>query len=446
MATANQIANVFRLLNLRVPGQARLRDIANSGRSVGEVRDDLLQFLANRDGVSVNRALRQVLRQTFRQADVPIGTAGESANARVGRIAGEILRGDRTLGEVTRTIQSFTPTPQRRRQRRRQQPSPLTPAPPRQPPPSPRAAPEPPTPTPPRQPPRRTQPPTQPRGRRPPPPEPINWRAKARALFPWMPDALIGLFVNDPDFGWATTGNAELALAGVRASDQYDRFFPGNRRDDGSLRLSEQDYFSTREAYGSLFREFGLNSGVFENRFARLIEGEVSPSELAGRLGAVFEGIQNNLPEVAEEFAGFFGPNSRQALFASAIDPDLGQAILDRRISVAQVAGEAAARGFDIGRGFAGRLVSGGVGQEQARNLFIAAEGQLQTLSQLAARHRDPDDTFDLVEFAEANVFGDAEQTRRIRRLLRAEASLFTDQLGFVATSEDLVLTGLTPR
>jgi hypothetical protein len=68
-------------------------------------------------------------------------------------------------------------------------------------------------------------------------------------------------------------------------------------------------------------------------------------------------------------------------------------------------------------------------------------------LDDLARRHRDPDDTFDLNEFADANVFGDAAQTRRIRRLLRQEASLFSPrEVGSVQIQDDFALTGLTPR
>lgn len=264
-----------------------------------------------------------------------------------------------------------------------------------------------------------------------------------RALIPWLPEELLDTYVNE----WTQSGDAELALAKVRQSPQYDKHFPGIKRDDGTLRMSESEWFSTREAYRQLFQDFGLNDQLFQKRFTELVEGEVSPSELAGRLGAAFDVIRNQIPQVKRVYARWFGEQgiSDQGIFAAFIDPDVGDAILNRRIGMAQVAAEGLARGFQPGRQLTRRLFQAGVGQEQAQQFFIAAEGQLQTLQQLAARHRDPDDTFDLVEFAEATVFGDPEQTRRIRRLLRAEASLFTDQLGAVA-QDDFALTGLTPR
>lgn len=274
------------------------------------------------------------------------------------------------------------------------------------------------------------------------PPEPVDYEAQVKALYPWLPDNLVLMFADE----WADSGDATLALATVRTSAEYEAAFPGIKREDGSLRMTEAEWFSTREAYATLFQEFGLNDTLFADRFTELMEGDVSPMELAGRLGAAYEMISNNIPEVAEAYSAIYGVNGQAALFASFIDPDIGQAILDRQISVAQVAGEGLARGFDVDASFAGKLVSGGVDQNVARNFFVQAEGQLQTLDDLAARHRDPDDTFDLEEFADANVFGSQAQTRRIRRLLRAEASLFTDQLGSVAVGGEGALTGLSAQ
>lgn len=290
------------------------------------------------------------------------------------------------------------------------------------------------------------------------PPPPRNWKQEAQALYPWLSGPLLNIYTGL----WKKSGDANLALAQLRAGQRvadgkiisdsnatYENAFPGIVRDDGTLRMTELEWFSTREAYGRLFSDFGLNPTLFEDKYTELIEGEVSAQELAGRLGGAYEQIVGQIPEVKEQYAAWFGAEgmSDQAIFASFIDPDLGDAILNRRISVAQVGGEGLARGFDVEQGFAERLVSGGVDRGMARNFFVQAEGQLQTLDDLVLRHRDADDTFDLEEFAAANVFGSAEQTRRIRRLLRAEASLFTPRdVGTVQTEQDFASTGLSPR
>jgi hypothetical protein len=279
----------------------------------------------------------------------------------------------------------------------------------------------------------------------PPKPEPFDWKAKVRAYYPWLPDALVGIFAT----AWEDTGDAILALADVRSSKEYDAIFPGIKRADGTLRMSEQEWFSTREAYGSLFREFGLNSQLFEDRFTDLMEGDVSPSELAGRLGGVYEQVITNIPQVRAALSAYEGADlmSDEALFAWAIDPQgVGDQILNHKISMAQVGAEGLARGLDVDESFAGRLVAGGVDQSIARGFFADAEGKLFNLDQLAQRHRDPDDTFDLEEFADATIFGDAVQTKRVQRLLRAEASLFSESLGSVNMRDDFALTGLASR
>jgi hypothetical protein len=194
-----------------------------------------------------------------------------------------------------------------------------------------------------------------------------------------------------------------------------------------------------------------LNNSLFQDLFTDLMEGDVSPSELAGRLGGVYERVVTNIPQVRAQLQAFYGEGanwSDQALFAWAIDPDgVGDAILNHRISVAQVGAEGLARGLDVNLDFAERLVAGGVDQSIARGFFADAEGKLFNFNQLVERHRDPDDTFDLEEFAEATIFGDAGQTKRVQRLLRAEAALFSNQtFGQTATSDDLALTGLSAR
>jgi hypothetical protein len=295
---------------------------------------------------------------------------------------------------------------------------------------------EPPTPPPPEEPPVEEPPEEE-------EPEPIDFERRVAELYPWLPPELVKVFAD----AWAETGDREQALARMRANPLYDEFFPGNRRDDGSLRMSEAEWFSTREAYRRLFTEFHLNADLFEERFTELMEGDVSPRELAARLGGAYERIIANIPEVREFYARMFNLDMTDAaIFASFLDPDIGDAILDRRISMAVVGGEGLARGFDVTDAFAGRLANAGVDQLAARRFFTDAEGRVPTLDELARRFADPDADFDVEELAEASIFGDASQRRRIRRLLSAETSLFSDVFGTVATSDEFAVTGITAR
>lgn len=416
----NAVYDLFDLLSLPRPSAARAQRLANEldtgQRTLAQMRDALIQFIANEQGVSFDSALAYVIRRIFERHGVPIATSKETQQQRIARLVQEVKRG-RSLHDIRAHVREFAAEQQSR------SPSPATssgsttkPAP---------ATPEEPTPDPATD----------------PDPKPVDWLEQARTLFPWMPEPLLKVFAD----AWAETGDTDVALARMRQSPQYDRYFAGNRRSDGTFRMTEAEYMSTIRAYRTLLSDFGLNPDLFQKRFVSLIEGEVSPLELRERLGAAYEGIVANIPQVREFYARYGYDLSDAAIFASVIDPEIGDAILARRIAVAQVGGEGLARGFDVDLSFAERLADAGLSQQEARGFFARAEAELPTLETLARRHYDPDDTFDLGEFAELAVFGDSEQARRVRRLLDAEIALFSERLGSIA-ADDFRLTGLRAR
>lgn len=272
-------------------------------------------------------------------------------------------------------------------------------------------------------------------------PTPVDYRGQASVLFPYLPSELVGIIAEK----WAETGDANLALAYMRASSAYDRYFPGNRRADGSLRYTEAEYASNIDAYRSLYREYGLNPDLFGDQFVSLIVNDQSPAEHARRLNAAYENVLQNIPQMKQVYAEYAGiAMTDQAIFASIINPTIGEAIVNHQISVAAVGAEGLARNFNVGEAFAERLANAGVDQMAARQFFSEAEMKIPTLDQLAQRFRAGG--FDLNQFAEASVFGSAPSLRKISRLMAAEAALYTAQLGTIATGQDLTLTGLTPR
>ena len=60
----------------------------------------------------------------------------------------------------------------------------------------------------------------------------------------------------------------------------------------------------------------------------------------------------------------------------------------------------------------------------------------LPALQVLAARHADPDDTFDLGEFTQAQIMNDPMQRQRIRRLVAQEQSDFSQGAGQASAFE----------
>lgn len=267
---------------------------------------------------------------------------------------------------------------------------------------------------------------------------------QARALLPWLPETLIQTYADS----FAETQNADIAIAEVRKSPEYAQAFPKNIRDDGTVRLSEQDYAAVKESFGLTLEDYGLNPEYFQDTFADLIEVGVAPNEFRARVEAARSGIVENVPAVKEYYRNNFGMelNDNQ-IFASIIDPAVGEAIIEGRITQAQIGGEAAARGFALSPEEAQALERAGLTQSQARQLFAQAEAEVPRLAALTRRFQPEDVSvteevtpeglvdrpgFAVEEFVQAQVFGSAEERERIKKLEAQEESEFTPTTGAV--------------
>ena len=274
-------------------------------------------------------------------------------------------------------------------------------------------------------------------------------RAEARDLHlpSWLRDnpALADIWLDE----YVDSGNARFALEAVRRDPNYDLLFPGNRREDGSIRYSEDIYLGRIESYADALLSVDLNPDLFSSYFGGLIEGLVSPAEFASRVNSMYDRVLESTEEIRNYYAKEFAFDmSDQAIVASFMHPDIGSAILSRQISISEVGGSAAARNFTIGADIAEEMVRFGVDTAgEAQSYFANAEVMIPTLSVLAARHADPDDDFDLSEFTSATLFGDPEQRRRMRRLMAQETASFGADRGLtISRSQGGSLTGLTER
>jgi hypothetical protein len=240
----------------------------------------------------------------------------------------------------------------------------------------------------------------------------------------WMVGSPLGEVWNN---AYIETGDANLAMEAVRRSSEYDDTFQGNRREDGSLRYDENTYLAIIESYEDELLAVNVNPDLYRGRFPDLIEGLVSPSEFTTRVESMYESVIESAPEIRDFYAANYGMDmTDSAIVASFLDPDIGQAVLDKRIATSEIGGEAATRGFDVSLAYASSLERADISRGEAGNFFGAAATMVPALSVLAARHADPDDDFDLEEFTQASLFQDPEQRRRMRRLISQESSTFT--------------------
>ena len=253
----------------------------------------------------------------------------------------------------------------------------------------------------------------------------------AKSLFPYLPDDVINKYV---DYYAESDKNIDVALGKLRQDPIYDDYFPGNKRADRTVRYNEAEYLAVKESYKLSLEDFGLNPELFDDTFSNLIAGDVSPSEFRTRVGVTFEGIKSNIPQVKEFYSANYGIDlTDEAIFASALKPELGEQILNKQIAVSQIGGEARRAGFGdiVSLEKAQELQAAGITQAQARQLFQEAQLEVPRIQELQARGgREVEDVFGVEDFTEAAVFRSPEELEEIRVLEAEEASRFTPMTG----------------
>jgi len=270
---------------------------------------------------------------------------------------------------------------------------------------------------------------------------------EVKIAFSWLPPEAIQAYLD----AYVDSGDDTVAWAQVRTDSRYAQWFPGNLTEDGRPRYAEDVYAAVTASYDDVFRSVGITGVALEEMQAQygvLIEGDVSPSELeTNRVAPMYDRIVNSSDYIKSVYAENYGLEmTDMALIASAMNPALGEKILTKQISLAEIEGEALESGYAIDPNLVNRLFeSGKVGREEADELFQTAENLLPTLNVLAARHADPDDTFDIGEFVQADIFQDPTQRRRMNRLIAQEKSTFTGSTADIRRSEKTGgVTGLT--
>ena len=270
----------------------------------------------------------------------------------------------------------------------------------------------------------------------------------AKSLYPNMPDNLLNLFADE----WARTGNPKVAIAEVRGTTEYETLFPGNKRADGTVKFDEVTYVGLKESYMGTLAEYGvsreISESLLQDRLTSLIEGEVSAREFQQRVGAVFQGVQENIQEVQDFYATNYGIDlTEESIFLGAIDPSVGEDIVAGKVTTAEIVGEAAKAGFTVDLSTAEKLRKAGLNQQQARQFFSTAADQIpriQELQQRGGKSVAQEDVFDLDKFTEAMLFQSPDEAEELRRLQAEEESRFSAIGG--AARQGSRVTGLTEQ
>ena len=241
------------------------------------------------------------------------------------------------------------------------------------------------------------------------------------------------------------TGDASLALEAVRRDDRYDDYFAGNRRDDGSLIYDEGTYMSVIDSYSDALRSVDINPNNFKHLYPELIQGYVSPNEFMTRVETMYERVLTAAPEIRLYYRDNFGLDiSRAGIVASFLDPDIGNAILERRIAMSEIGGQAERKGFDLSTFTASKLLQSGLTGDTSSRFFSMAAEQTPFINALRSRHLDPDDEFDIMDFSTLMLEEDPVLRRQITSMVSNELSGFTTGQANLTTRMDQESGGLT--
>lgn len=256
-----------------------------------------------------------------------------------------------------------------------------------------------------------------------------EFEQRIRELYPWMSSGMVEEYTES----YSSGATPEESMQLVRRTPAYAQKFPGNfDSESGNVRMTESEYFASKASFDATLLSLNVNPDYFDDEFVLALESEVSPTELETRAEAAYERIVQAAPDIRAYYAENFGIEmSDSAIVASVLSPKVNDMILNRQITMAEIGGTAASRGFDIAKDMSRDLVQQGLDASGAQQLFGAARTVVPVLDVLAQRHEDPDDEFNLESFIESEIYDDPDQRRRIRRLVAQERASFTGQAAF---------------
>jgi hypothetical protein len=195
-----------------------------------------------------------------------------------------------------------------------------------------------------------------------------------------LADTLWGSYTS----GLVDINNEQALVYSIRDTDQYKTRFSGNagRMRRGLAELSPGEYIGLEDFYRQTMQSNGLPSGFYDQTddFSKLIEGDVSPSELQDRIQQGYAVVAQADPEVRRQMQTLYGVTEGQ-LAAYFIDPERTAPLLKQQAQAAQIAARASEQGgIQLTGAYAENLAARGITEQQARAGFgeVGALGELK--------------------------------------------------------------------
>ncbi len=216
----------------------------------------------------------------------------------------------------------------------------------------------------------------------------------------------IDLIMQDPN------SNDPLAVA-------FQTRFSANkaRAAAGKSVLSPGAYLALERQYTETMRSFGVAGLAKQETLSSFISNDVSPTEVADRVGLAVTRIQNADPETKKALAQYYPMLNQTDIVSSFLDPKEGLPALQRKITMAEIGGAGLVQGVKVAQTTAADLADYGVTKDEARKGYATVAEltpRADFLSQISQG-----ENYGQTE-AEAEVFKGTASAKRARQSLTA--------------------------
>ena len=225
----------------------------------------------------------------------------------------------------------------------------------------------------------------------------------------------------------------------LRETDAYKKRFAANeaRVKNGLRALSESEYIRNEDNYQEVMRRRGLPPEYYakgdlgvQKGFDALLAGDVSATELEDRIVTAQDRVLNANPEVAQALKAFYPGISNGDILAYSLDPVNAINAIKRKITAAEIGGEATRAGLTTNVSDATYLEKYGVTKDQAETGYGKIAGGLQRGSQLASIYGEDPYTQTTAEQEVFNVPGQVEARKQRQKITGLEQATFSGRTG----------------
>jgi hypothetical protein len=222
-------------------------------------------------------------------------------------------------------------------------------------------------------------------------------------------------------------------------NDAYAQRFAGNfeRIKAGKPAYSEGEYLAYETQYAQTLSSMGYDSLATRANYNKWIAGDVSPSEVAGRINIAQE-IYDSTPAVKEAFNTYFPGVGTQDIVTALLDSTTGVPALKQKAKLAQIGGASKQAGFGvISESRAAELAQAGFGYGETYEGYQRIAGALDRGRQLASMQGEGGLTLAEAESAVFGLQGKKEAEEKIKRIASQERALAQGRSGLTAGALD---------